>query len=333
MSASTKNYRPETRLVHAGTLRSQFGETSEALFLTQGYVYRRAEECEARFSGKIPGYVYSRYSNPTMSMFEQRMAALEGAEAARSTATGMAAVTTALMGLVQGRRPRGRRQGAVRLLPLGDRGMAAALRRDVDVGRRHRSRCMAKGGAEKYQGVLSGDADQSDAGGLSTSPRSRKSRTMPAPSWWSTTCSPRRSIRARSSSAPTAWSIPRPSTSTARAACLGGVILGSEKLILDHYAQVYAADRAVAVAVQCLGAAQGPGDAAGAGAPADRNCRRGRQCARRPQEDHAADLSGTARPSAGRNYPKQMRGGLDALLVRSQRRQGRRFPLSQRAAS
>src|SRR5579872_4372872 len=98
---ASKNYRPETRLVHAGTLRSQFGETSEALFLTQGYVYPSAEECEARFSGKTPGYVYSRYSNPTMSMFEQRMAAFEGAEAARSTATGMAAVTTALMGLVR----------------------------------------------------------------------------------------------------------------------------------------------------------------------------------------------------------------------------------------
>ena len=102
MPATTKkSYRPETRLVHAGTLRSQFGETSEALFLTQGYVYPSAEECEARFSGKAPGYVYSRYSNPTLSMFEQRMAALEGAEAARSTATGMAAVTTALMGLVK----------------------------------------------------------------------------------------------------------------------------------------------------------------------------------------------------------------------------------------
>jgi O-succinylhomoserine sulfhydrylase len=96
-----KTYRPETRLVHAGTLRSQFGETSEALFLTQGYIYPSAEECEARFSGKTPGYVYSRYSNPTISMFEQRMAALEGAEASRATATGMAAVTTALMGMVR----------------------------------------------------------------------------------------------------------------------------------------------------------------------------------------------------------------------------------------
>jgi O-succinylhomoserine sulfhydrylase len=102
MTASPRrDYRPETRLIHAGTLRSQFNETSEALFLTQGYVYDSAEQCEARFSGKEPGYVYSRYSNPTMSMFEQRMAALEGAEAARSTATGMAAVTTALMGLVK----------------------------------------------------------------------------------------------------------------------------------------------------------------------------------------------------------------------------------------
>ncbi len=100
-ASNQKIYRPETSLVHGGTLRSQFGETSEALFLTQGYIYPNAEECEARFSGKIPGYVYSRYSNPTMDMFEKRMAALEGAEAARSTATGMAAVTTALMGLVK----------------------------------------------------------------------------------------------------------------------------------------------------------------------------------------------------------------------------------------
>jgi O-succinylhomoserine sulfhydrylase len=102
MSASLKkNYRPETRLVHSGTLRSQFGETSEALFLTQGYVYESAEQCEARFSGKEPGYVYSRYSNPTVTMFEQRMASLEGAEAARATASGMAAVATALMGQVR----------------------------------------------------------------------------------------------------------------------------------------------------------------------------------------------------------------------------------------
>ena len=97
MSKSTTNYRPETRLVHSGTLRSQYGETSEALFLTQGYVYNSAEECEARFKGEDPGFISSLYSNPTISMFERRMIELEGAEAARSAATGMAAVTTAIL--------------------------------------------------------------------------------------------------------------------------------------------------------------------------------------------------------------------------------------------
>ncbi|MGA8077183.1 MAG: aminotransferase class I/II-fold pyridoxal phosphate-dependent enzyme, partial [Xanthobacteraceae bacterium] len=99
MTASkSKTYRPETRLVHAGTLRSQFGETSEALFLTQGYVYDNAAQAEARFKGEDPGYQYSRFANPTIDMFERRMAAFEGAEAARATATGMAAVTLALVG-------------------------------------------------------------------------------------------------------------------------------------------------------------------------------------------------------------------------------------------
>jgi O-succinylhomoserine sulfhydrylase len=96
-----RKYRPETRMVHAGTLRSQFGEMSEALFLTQGYVYETALTAEKRFTNELPGYQYSRFSNPTVTMFEQRMASLEGAEAARATATGMAAVTTALMGQVR----------------------------------------------------------------------------------------------------------------------------------------------------------------------------------------------------------------------------------------
>jgi O-succinylhomoserine sulfhydrylase len=99
MSASaTKPYRFETRLVHSGTLRSEFGETSEGLFLTQGYVYDTAASAERRFKGEEPGYQYSRFSNPTVAMFEARMCALEGAQAARATATGMAAVNTALMG-------------------------------------------------------------------------------------------------------------------------------------------------------------------------------------------------------------------------------------------
>src|SRR5213078_3394678 len=98
---SAAGYRPETRLVHSGSLRSQFGETSEALFLTQGFVYDSAEQCEARFKGEEPGYLYSRFANPTVAMFERRMAAFEGAEAARATASGMAAVTAALVGQVK----------------------------------------------------------------------------------------------------------------------------------------------------------------------------------------------------------------------------------------
>ncbi len=96
-TSTTAHYRPETRLVHSGSLRSQFAETSEALFLTQGFVYDSAEQCEARFKGEDPGFLYSRFSNPNITMFERRMIELEGAEAARATATGMAAVTTAIL--------------------------------------------------------------------------------------------------------------------------------------------------------------------------------------------------------------------------------------------
>src|SRR6202000_2367101 len=101
-ASPTARYRPETRLVHSGTLRSQFGETSEALSLTRGFVYDTAEQCEARFKGDDPGFLYSRFSNPNIAMFEQRMIELEGAEAARATATGMAAVTTAILGPLKG---------------------------------------------------------------------------------------------------------------------------------------------------------------------------------------------------------------------------------------
>ncbi len=95
--APRRAWRPATELVHAGTLRSQFGETSEAIFLNSGYVYDSAEQAEARFKGDEEGFVYSRYANPTVAMFEARMCALEGAEAARGTASGMAAVAASLL--------------------------------------------------------------------------------------------------------------------------------------------------------------------------------------------------------------------------------------------
>ncbi|HEU0017543.1 MAG TPA: O-succinylhomoserine sulfhydrylase [Methyloceanibacter sp.] len=94
-------WRPATRLVHEGTLRSQFGETSEAIFLNSGYVYDNAEQAERRFKGEEEGFVYSRYANPTVDMFERRMCALEGAEAARGTASGMAAVNASLFSFLK----------------------------------------------------------------------------------------------------------------------------------------------------------------------------------------------------------------------------------------
>jgi O-succinylhomoserine sulfhydrylase len=96
-AGASESWSPETLLVHGGTLRSPFGETSEALFLTQSFVYANAEQAEARFKDEDPGFIYSRFSNPTVFMFEERMRLLEGAEAARATATGMAAVTSALL--------------------------------------------------------------------------------------------------------------------------------------------------------------------------------------------------------------------------------------------
>ncbi len=101
MAEDPREWQAETRLVRGGLDRSAHGETSEALYLTQGYVYASAEEAEARFKGEAPGFVYSRYANPTNRMFEERLALLEGAEACRSTASGMGAVHLALMGLLR----------------------------------------------------------------------------------------------------------------------------------------------------------------------------------------------------------------------------------------
>ena len=101
MAEDPKSWSPETRLVRGGLDRSVHGETSEAMFLTQGYVYESAEAAEARFKGEQPGFVYSRYANPTNRMFEERLALLEGAEACRTATSGMAAVTMAMMGLLK----------------------------------------------------------------------------------------------------------------------------------------------------------------------------------------------------------------------------------------
>ena len=93
----TSKGRPQTRAVRAGTWRSEQGETSEALFLTSGYAYDDAETAAARFRGEDPGMTYSRLQNPTVAMREERIAAMEGAEACRVQASGMAAMSIALL--------------------------------------------------------------------------------------------------------------------------------------------------------------------------------------------------------------------------------------------
>ena len=97
MTESSQSYRPATLLVQGGVDRSPHGETAEALYLTSGFFYDSAEQAEATFKNEIVHYQYSRFGNPTVSMFENRLALLEGAEACRATATGMAAVHAALL--------------------------------------------------------------------------------------------------------------------------------------------------------------------------------------------------------------------------------------------
>lgn len=91
----------ETKLVHGGSMRSQYGEVSEAIFLNSGFCYHDAETAEKRFNGEEPGFVYSRYRNPTLAMLEDRLALLEGAESCIAVGSGMAAVFAALMGILK----------------------------------------------------------------------------------------------------------------------------------------------------------------------------------------------------------------------------------------
>ncbi len=92
-----KKLHPDTQMVRGGTIRSNFGETSEAIFLNSGFCYNSAEVAESRFNGVDPGYVYSRYVNPSLKMLEEKMALLEGAEAACVMGSGMAAVFASIM--------------------------------------------------------------------------------------------------------------------------------------------------------------------------------------------------------------------------------------------
>ena len=293
--------------MHGGTLRSQFGETSEALFLTQGYVYDSSLQAERRFKNEEPGYQYSRFSNPTVTMFEQRMALLEGAEAARATATGMAAVNTALMGQVRAgdhvvaSKPL---FGSCRYIVedhLPRYGVTSTLVDGTDLDQ------WKQGGAEEHQDVLPGKPDQSQRSRCSTSPRSPRSRTRPARRWWSTTCS-----RRRCSSSPlelgadcVVYSATKHIDGQGR--CLGGVILGSREI--HHRTMCITLIRQTGPSLSPFNAwvlLKGLETLAVRVQQADRQRRRGRGRARRASQGDAADLSRAGptirrpRSSAGR---------------------------------
>ena len=122
-----RKWSPQTQMVRGATERSQFDETNEAIFLSSGYVYKTAEEAEKSFKNEIERYVYSRFRNPTVSMFEKRLALIEGAEEFRAMAICMATVFAALASPSQRRLAPCRLTRAFRLLSVHLRRVAAAI--------------------------------------------------------------------------------------------------------------------------------------------------------------------------------------------------------------
>ena len=263
----------------------------KALFLTQGYVYDTAEQCEARFKGEDPGFIYSRYSNPTIAMFEQRMIELEGAEACRSTATGMAAVTTAVLAplkagdhVVASKQMFGSCRYVVEdLLPRY--GIASTL---VEWARSRRSgkrRCGRTPRRFFLESPTNPTLDVLDIPAIAEIAHAGGARLIvdnvfATPIWQSPL-----SLGADV----VVYSATKHIDGQGR--CLGGVILVDGSLHRRAHPQFHAPDRAVAVAVQCLGAAEGTGDAGDPRARADRDGGEGRRCAGNASEDFAADLS------------------------------------------
>ena len=205
--------------VRGGLLRSGFEETAEAMYLTSGYVYQSAAEAEKAFTGEIDRFVYSRYGNPTISMFEERLRLIEGAPACFATATGMAAVFTSLGALLAA----GDRLVAARSLfgscfvvcneILPRWGVETVFVDGEDLSQWEEALSQAHAGRVLRDAVEPDAVAGRHRGGYRDGPR------VQAQKWCWTTCSPRRCCSRAFPSVSTSWCTRAPSTSTARAGC------------------------------------------------------------------------------------------------------------------
>jgi len=211
-------FKPDTLGVRAGGLRSDFLEHSEALTLTTSFVYRSAAEAARRFANEEPGNIYSRFTNPTVTMFQSRLAALEGAEACVATATGMAAVATLTLGLLKtGDHLICARGVFGTVVPLFDQILAKlgisttwVSLNDLDQWRKAVTPKTKLFFVETPSNPVCEVADVAALAAIAKQPV----RSSP-----STTPCARPRCKGRSSSAPTSWCIRPPSTSKGRGAC------------------------------------------------------------------------------------------------------------------
>ena len=258
-----------------------------------------AEQAEERFKSEA-GFIYSRYANPTVAMFEERMRLLEGAEAARATATGMAAVTAALLCFLKA----GDHLVAARALFGSCRyvveelcprfGIASTLvdGRDLQAwARRH---------ATQHQGRSSSRRPPIRRSIWSTSPPSPRSPTRPARGWSSTTCLPRRSCKSRCKLGADVVVYSATKHIDGQGRCLGGIVLGSAAYVKEHLHNFLKHTGPVAQPVQCLGAVEGAGDVALARACAMRLGGQDRRSLGRPAGGSTRPVLRPARSSAGR---------------------------------
>ena len=317
MTTKPANYRIATQLVQGGVQRSSFGETAEALYLTSGYVYDSAEQAEGTFAGTVDRYQYSRFANPTLSMLEERLCLIEGAEACRTTATGMAAVNAALLAhlkagdrVVASRALFGSCHWIVSTL-LPKFGIATEFVDCADLGQwraalsRPAQLVLLETPSNPMLELvdLRAVADLAHAAGA----------IVVVDNVFAT---PLLQQPLKFGADVVVYSCTKHIDGQGRV--LGGAVLGSRKWITEIAAAVHPQHRPGAVTVQCLGAAEGAGDLGAAGRCCMPRCRDDRRIPRRAARGDSRVVSDARRSSPagigiaaddGRRDSRDIRGG------------------------